>query len=225
MATVKELIDLFKSLSQKASVQAYDHDIIPLLNSARIQAWQIMTSFDRDTNYFLKSTSVNFSSSSRELALPADFGRYKELEVTSPESKRYITFHEADMNRDDFHHFRKFSESTDNAGVFGFIIYGPENAPKLLLDRYPPDSLEADLWYYHRPTAWTQTTSNIDEFPEEVRPALADWAAARYTLGARKAEFSQYQENWRQEMIRIIEDSDRAQSGNRITMGYNEGIQ
>lgn len=231
MATVQEIVNLFRSLAapQMDEMQLFRKHL-PLINAGQRKLWQVLTSRKPMNNWFVvfsqSTTPANsdyfppFDAATREYALPPNFHHLRLAEcLTSGYEGLLLT--KTSIDSPDFRAGRALTSASPFGGEALYDIIGV-NPGRMMLAQYPPAALDVRLSYCRVTTAFTALSDSLTDFPDSAPELIAQWCATKFLLGSDFAKWQGFERQWQNDIDQFVFNETRDDSGPSIAEGFLE---
>jgi len=229
MATVASLIDLFDGLALGRRGSFERDSKVALLNVAQIELWKILVGTDPQDNWFVQesqdtdSSAVDFfgpiTTTSRDYPLPNNLHQMRAIEVTNT-GLEGIRFTKARLDSGEFRQQRGSQLQFDTEALYD--LYGVSPG-RIIFSAFPKQTLNVKLWYARKPTAWTEATDVVDDYPFDTHSIIADYAVKRGLMGITDKAFYLFERAWAERVIRWLTTYRRDNTDVSVVDGFLEG--
>ncbi len=222
MATVNDILGIYRLLLIKGRMNMHEHDEIRAINEAKFEVWKILTSHEKRQNWFVKILeNQSILTTQRVYNMPSDFAQMRQIEPTAPPGSLQVLFSREDLDSDRFQSQRK--QVGGEVSEMIYTIIGAEPG-QMVLASVPTTDLTVTYWYTHKLGDWTALTDNIDDLPRIAWLPIARYAAGMIILGSGAGvRFSDYRQMFQDEVIRMTQAAERDDSGTEAAAGFMEG--
>lgn len=227
--TVSDLLDLLSAIVPDLRGPIALPSKLPLINSAVIAGWKIITSRHTQHNWFMGSSQATdnsqanffsqFITSQREYPLPPNFHQLRKLEIVDDQFK-FVVFSKAGIDEPEFRADRESAEMFQASCLYD--LYGT-NPGSIMLAKFPPATLTPLMWYIRKPTKIATFSDSLDDFPPEILPMMAEYLAKAHVLGMQDSRFSQFAVQWASEAEQFVFGEHRDNSDRSVARGFMEG--
>lgn len=231
MATVRDIIDLFRSLS---TPQANEFELfkkhLPLINAGQRKLWQVLTSRKPMNNWFVVFSQASngagadyfapLAVGTREYALPPNFHHLRLIEPLSTGYEN-VLFTKTSMDSPDFRAGRALTSANQFGSEALYDIIGV-NPGRMMLAQYPPAAIELRLSYVRICTPFTAITDVLTDFPDMAPELIARWCATQLLLGNDFDKWQSFEGQWRSEIDQFVFGETRDDTGPSIAEGFLE---